>query len=102
MRRDARIAAENNQPPPRQLVLRVLDIVDPVSCCRPGYDGYLNEPRKGELMAFSLGDHEKRPWHYGLDTETVYPAHRANARQSLEQLEQNLVGLRLLLDYHTP
>jgi hypothetical protein len=101
MRRDACIATENKRPPPRQLVLRVLKIVDPVSCRRPGYDGFVNEPREGELMTIGLGDDGKRPWHYNLDAETVYPAHRASALHSVEQLQQNLVGLRLLLDYHT-
>jgi len=94
MRRDARIAAENNQPPPRQLALRVLKIVDPVSRYTSDYDGFVDEPREGELMTFGMDDHEKQPWHYNIDTETVHPVHRAGDRR-------NLVGLRLLLDYHT-
>ncbi|KIM71492.1 hypothetical protein PILCRDRAFT_17027 [Piloderma croceum F 1598] len=100
MRHDARMATENNRPLPRQLVLRVLKIIDPVSCCIPGYDGFVNEPREGELMTIGLGN-AKRPWHYNLDTEAVYPAHRVSAWLSFKQLQQNLVGLRLLLDYHT-
>lgn len=84
---------------PHRLVLRVLKIIHPVSCCIPGYDGYLTKPKEGKLMTFGLL--RKQPWHYDLDTEAVSPRHRFTTLLSLKQLPQNLVGLRLLLDYHT-
>lgn len=80
--------------------MRVLKIVDPVSCIIPDYDGFVNEPRAGQLMTMGLGD-AKKPWMYNVDTNEVSPKHRATPLLSIWQLREELIGLRLLLDYHT-
>jgi hypothetical protein len=50
-------------------------------------------------MTMGLGN-AKQPWMYDVDTGRVFPAHRANVWVSVEKLQKDLDGLRLLLDYH--
>lgn len=51
-------------------------------------------------MTMGLGD-AKKPWMYNVDTNEVSPKHRATPLLSIWQLREELIGLRLLLDYHT-
>lgn len=100
-RRSMRNAVQNGLPlpPSRKIVLRVLKIVDPVSCVIPNYDGFVNEPKAGELMMIGVGD-SRRPWMYNVDTEQEAPLPKATQWTDLEKLKEGLKGLRLLLDYH--
>lgn len=84
--------------PPRKVVLRILKIVDPVSCTIGDYDGYVNEPREGQLMAMGQGD-ARRAWSYDVDTGEE--EHRSRGRYNLTQ-KHMLNGLKLLFDYVQP
>lgn len=84
--------------PPRKIALRILKIIEPVSCRIPDYDGFVNEPKAGELMTIGVGD-ARRPWLYNLDTgEEGTPVPKWT---DPEKLGEQMKGLRLLLDYHT-
>jgi len=95
-----RKATQNDQPLSHKLVLRVLKIVDPVSCLIPDYDGFVNEPKAGSLMMMGVGD-SRRPWMYNVDTGQEAPLPKASQWIDPEELKEELGGLRLLLDYHT-
>jgi hypothetical protein len=79
--------------------MRVLKIVDQVSCVQPDYDGFVNEPKAGELMTVGLGG-VKRPWMYNADIGKVSVRYRASVRLPVGRVEKELAGLKLLLDYH--
>jgi hypothetical protein len=88
----------------RTLVLRVLQIAHPVSCIIPNYDGFVNEPRAGELMTMGLGD-EKSPWWYNVDTGGVNyggaAALPSKRRSGTRLIKGEMAGLSLLFDYQT-
>lgn len=94
-RRFERLVHQSDRPPPRKIVLRVLKIVEPVSCIRDDYDGFVNEPKEGQLMTMGLGD-ARRPWSYNVDTGEV--SHGSVGRSAWPQ--DDLSGLKLLFDYH--
>jgi len=79
--------------PARALVIRVLEIKNQVSCLQPDYDGFVNEPKAGELMTMGLGN-AKKPWMYDLDKGVRHSA--GIGRHKTGELD----GLKLLLDYH--
>jgi hypothetical protein len=98
-RQTIRKAIQNNRPPTRKLVLRVLRIIHSISRKEPDYDGFVNEPKAGELMTIGLGN-AKQTWMYDVDTGRVSPAHRTNVWVSAGQLQEDMDGLRLLLHNH--
>jgi len=51
-------------------------------------------------MMMGLGD-AKRPWMYNVETGEVTVRHRPCPSLPLRQLEEELEGLRLLLDYES-
>lgn len=95
-----RKAAQSDRPLPRKLVLRIIQIIDPVSCTVPDYDGFVNEPKAGKLMMLGVGD-SRRPWMYDVDTGEEAPARKTGELVAPEQLREELEGFKLLLDYRS-
>lgn len=63
------------------LVIRLLKIVEPVSCVIPDYDGYVPKPREGELISVrTIG---------GLDTWSWTLASAPNFSEPLKYLLAN-------------
>lgn len=83
--------------PHRQIVLRILKIEDPVSCVIRGYDGWVREPKAGDLLRIGS---EGAPWSYNVDTREMKPMISARRRLTQEMMREDMDGLKLLLDDH--
>ncbi|KAJ7278264.1 hypothetical protein C8J57DRAFT_1059905, partial [Mycena rebaudengoi] len=51
----------------RVILLRILKILEPVTCTVPGYTGRVGWPKEGELHTVSFRDGPQRPWSYDVD-----------------------------------
>lgn len=52
----------------RTLVIRILDILKPIACVIPDYDGWVPIPKKGELL--KVGQH--KVWSRDVDNPAAY------------------------------
>ena len=83
--------------PRRQIVLRILKIEDPASCVIPDYDGWVHEPKAGDLLR--IGRHGV-PWSYDVDTREMRPMIGERLGLTQERMREDMDGLKLLLDDH--
>ncbi|KAJ7278362.1 hypothetical protein C8J57DRAFT_1306738 [Mycena rebaudengoi] len=54
----------------RVLLLRILKILEPVTCTIQGYAGRVGWPKEGELLTVSFRNGSPRPWSYDVDRDT--------------------------------
>ncbi|KAJ7275770.1 hypothetical protein C8J57DRAFT_1311687 [Mycena rebaudengoi] len=54
----------------RVVLLRILEILEPVACTIQGYAGRLSWPKAHELLMVSFRDGPPRPWAYDVDRKT--------------------------------
>ena len=52
------------------LVMRILEILRPITCSIPNYDGTVVEPREGQLLSRRLSSGRAKVWSYPLDRRT--------------------------------
>jgi hypothetical protein len=72
----------------RTVVLRFFKIITPVKCVAPNYDGYISEPKEGELF-------RRWRWKQSLDHDQPVPVWSLNIDKSNGRMSK---GLRLLWD----